>query len=47
MVDEGFGLSYTVHDDATVCVVTNFHGLAGDFAAELERSLEEMDELLA
>jgi carnitine O-acetyltransferase len=47
VVDEGFGLSYTVHDDATVCVVTNFHGLAGDFAAELERSLEEMDELLA
>jgi len=47
VVDEGFGLSYTVHDDATVCVVTNFHGLAGDFAAELERSLEEMDAVLA
>jgi carnitine O-acetyltransferase len=47
VVDEGFGLSYTVHDDSTVCVVTNFHGLASDFAVELERSLEEMDALLA
>ena len=46
VVDEGFGLSYTVHDDSTVCVVTNFHGLASDFAVELERSLEEMDALL-
>jgi carnitine O-acetyltransferase len=47
VVDEGFGLSYTVHDDSTVCVVTSFHGLAGAFAAELARSLEEMDALLA
>jgi carnitine O-acetyltransferase len=47
VVDEGFGLWYTVHDDTTVCVVTNFHGLASDFAVELERSLEEMDALLA
>jgi carnitine O-acetyltransferase len=46
VVDEGFGLSYTVHDDSTVCVVTNFHGLASAFAVELERSLEEMDALL-
>jgi carnitine O-acetyltransferase len=47
VVDEGFGLAYTVHDDCTVCVVTNFHGLAGDFADELRRSLEELDALLA
>jgi carnitine O-acetyltransferase len=47
VVDDGFGLSYTVHGDTTVCVVTNFHGLANDFADELERSLEEMDSLLA
>ena len=47
VVDEGFGLSYTVHDDSTTCVVTNFHGLASDFAAELEHSLAEMDALLA
>jgi carnitine O-acetyltransferase len=47
VVDEGFGLSYTVHDDTTVCVVTNFHGLAGPFAQELRRSLEKMDALLA
>ena len=47
VVDEGFGLSYTVHDDTTVCVVTNFHGLAGPFAEELLRSLEELDALLA
>ena len=47
VVDDGFGLSYTIHDDSLVCVVTNFHGLASDFAVELERSLEEMDALLA
>jgi carnitine O-acetyltransferase len=47
VVDEGFGLSYTVHDDSTVCAVTNFHGLAGPFAEEFRRSLEEMDALLA
>jgi carnitine O-acetyltransferase len=47
VVDEGFGLSYTVHDDSTFCAVTNFHGLAGPFAEELRRSLEEMDALLA
>jgi hypothetical protein len=28
-------------------VVTNFHGLAGQFAQEFRRSLEEMDALLA
>jgi carnitine O-acetyltransferase len=47
VVDEGFGLSYTIHDDSVVCVVTNFDGLANDFSMELERSLEEMDALLA
>jgi carnitine O-acetyltransferase len=46
VVDEGYGLAYTVHDDSTVCVVTNFHGLAGPFAEELRRSLQEMDALL-
>jgi len=47
VVDDGFGLSYTVHDDTTVCVVTNFHGLARAFAEEFRQSLEEMDALLA
>ncbi len=47
VVDEGFGLSYTIHDDSVCCVVTNFDGLAGDFAEELENSLLEMEELLA
>jgi carnitine O-acetyltransferase len=47
VVDEGFGLSYTIHDDSVCCVVTNFHGLADDFASELARGLEEMDALLA
>jgi carnitine O-acetyltransferase len=46
VVDEGFGLSYTIHDDRICCVVTNFHGLAGAFAAELERGLLEMRALL-
>ena len=46
VVDEGFGLSYSIHDDAMRCVVTSFHGLAGAFADELERSLLEMRALL-
>jgi carnitine O-acetyltransferase len=46
VVDEGFGLSYTIHDESICCVVTNFHGLADDFARELERSLGEMKALL-
>jgi carnitine O-acetyltransferase len=46
VVEEGFGLSYTIHDDRVCCVVTNFHGLAGAFVAELERSLLEMRALL-
>lgn len=47
VVDEGFGLSYTVHDDSIRVVVTNFHGLASAFAGELERSLLQMHDLLA
>jgi carnitine O-acetyltransferase len=47
VVDEGLGLSYTIHADSVCCVVTSFHGLADDFAAELASSLEEMDALLA
>jgi carnitine O-acetyltransferase len=47
VVDEGFGLSYTIHDDAISVVVTNFHGLARAFAEELERALLEMSGLLA
>lgn len=47
VVDEGFGLSYTVHDDSILVVVTNFHGLASTFAGELECSLLEMHALLA
>jgi carnitine O-acetyltransferase len=46
VVEEGFGLSYTIHDDRMCCAVTNFDGLAGDFAAELERALTEMHALL-
>jgi carnitine O-acetyltransferase len=46
VVDEGFGVSYTIHDNSIRCVVTNFHGLAGGFADELERSLVEMRALL-
>jgi carnitine O-acetyltransferase len=46
VVEEGFGLSYTVHDDSILVVVTNFHGLASAFAGELERSLLEMRALL-
>ena len=46
VVEEGFGLSYTIHDDGVRCVVTNFHGLAEDFTAELERVLTEMHALL-
>jgi carnitine O-acetyltransferase len=47
VVDEGFGLSYTIHDDSIRCAVTNFHGLADEFAEELARSLLEMRALLA
>jgi carnitine O-acetyltransferase len=47
VVDEGFGLSYTIHDDSVCCVVTNFHGQADDFADELARGLEEMNAVLA
>jgi carnitine O-acetyltransferase len=47
VVDEGFGLSYTIHDDRICCVVTNFHGLAGAFVGELERSLVEMRAVLS
>jgi hypothetical protein len=47
VVDEGFGLSYTIHDDSVCCVVTNFDEVAADFASELARGLEEMDALLA
>jgi len=47
VVDEGFGLSYTVHDDSIIVVVTNFHGLASAFAGEVERGLLEMHALRA
>jgi carnitine O-acetyltransferase len=47
VVDEGFGLSYTVHDDSIIVVVTNFDGLASVFAGELERGLLEMHAVLA
>ena len=46
VVEEGFGISYSIHDDAVRCVVTSFQGLAGAFAEELERSLLEMRALL-
>lgn len=46
VVEEGFGLSYTIHDDCLRCVVTNFHGLASDFADELAGGLEEMNSVL-
>ena len=46
VVDEGFGLSYSIDDHAVRCVVTNFHGLAGAFAEQLERSLLEMSAVL-
>jgi carnitine O-acetyltransferase len=46
VVDEGFGVSYTIHDDRIGCVVTNFHGLADSFAGELERSMFEMRALV-
>jgi carnitine O-acetyltransferase len=46
VVEEGFGLSYTIHDDGIRCVVANFHALAGAFAHELERGLFEMRALL-
>jgi carnitine O-acetyltransferase len=47
VVNEGLGLSYTVHDDSFCCVVTSFRGQAKAFASELTRSVEEMDALLA
>jgi carnitine O-acetyltransferase len=46
VVDEGFGLSYAIHDSSIRCVVTNFHGLAATFAEQLERGLREMAELV-
>jgi carnitine O-acetyltransferase len=46
VVDEGLGLSYSIHDDRIGCVVTSFNGLADAFAGELERSLVEMRALL-
>jgi carnitine O-acetyltransferase len=45
VVDEGFGLSYTIRDDAICCAITNFHGLAAAYAEELERALLEMHSL--
>ncbi len=47
VVDEGFGLSYSISDDAVRCAVTNFHGLAAAFAEQLERSVLELEALLA
>jgi carnitine O-acetyltransferase len=47
VVDEGFGVSYTIRDDEISVVVTNFHGLARVFAEELERALLDMSRLLA
>ena len=38
VVDEGFGISYAIHDDSVLCVVTNFHGLAGAFATHLKQA---------
>lgn len=46
VVDEGLGLSYTVHDDAVCCVASSFHGLADAFAEALGLSLLEMRALL-
>jgi carnitine O-acetyltransferase len=46
VVEDGLGLSYTIHDDRVCCAVTSFNGLAMDFAAVLERALFEMDALL-
>jgi hypothetical protein len=42
VVDEGLGLSYAILEGSIRCVVTNFHGLAAEFAEQLERSLLEM-----
>jgi carnitine O-acetyltransferase len=38
VVDEGFGLSYTIHDDRVCWVVTSFHGLADAFAEKLDEA---------
>jgi carnitine O-acetyltransferase len=46
VVDEGFGLSYAVHDGSLRVVITSFHGLARDFAELLERGLLEMRSVL-
>lgn len=46
VVDEGLGVSYTIHDDSIRVVVTSFTGQARSFAAELERSLLGMWALL-
>ncbi|MGH3065287.1 MAG: choline/carnitine O-acyltransferase [Gaiellaceae bacterium] len=47
VVDEGVGLSYTIHEESVCSVVTNFHGLADAFADELANSMLEMRALLA
>jgi len=46
VVEEGFGLSYTILQDSLRVVVTNFHGHARAFADRLEDSLVEMRSLL-
>ena len=46
VVEEGFGLSYTILQDSLRVVVTNFHGRARAFAGRLEESLVEMRSLL-
>ncbi len=47
VVDEGFGLSYAIHDGSIRVVITSFHGLAQNFAELLERSLDELRSLVA
>ena len=47
VVDEGFGLSYGIHPGSTRAVITNFHGLAADFAELLERSMRELRALVS
>jgi carnitine O-acetyltransferase len=46
VVDEGFGISYTIHDESIRCVVTNFHGDAARLAEAIESGLRELYALL-
>lgn len=47
VVDEGFGLSYGWTETSINCAVSNFHGLAGEFARRLEESIYQLDVVAA